>query len=117
MPLHQTSHYCDSDKELTIQYAASDFGLGAALVQCGEPIAFASHSLTFAERNYAQIEKELVAVVLGSEKFQGYRKYQHDTVNTNCRPHLKDIQATYCNATAQEHYNYSMARVERKVPS
>ena len=45
-----------------------DTGLGATLVQNGQPVAYFSRSLTNAERNYAQIEKELLAIFV-AEKF------------------------------------------------
>lgn len=44
-------------EEATIQCDASEKGLGATLLQKGQPVAFASRSLTPSEQNYAQIEK------------------------------------------------------------
>ena len=50
--------YYDEKKPLTVQCDASQRGLGAALLQEGKPIAYASRALTKTETNYAQIEKE-----------------------------------------------------------
>jgi len=47
----------DPEKELTIENDASEFGLGAVLLQDGKPIAYASRTLSDCERNYAQIVK------------------------------------------------------------
>ena len=55
-----------------LQCDAPDTGLGATLLQNGQPVAYASRSLTDIECNYAQIEKELLAIVFGAEKFNQY---------------------------------------------
>ena len=55
--------YYDMTKPLTLQVDASNFGLGATLLQENKPIAYASNSLTPAEINYSQIEKELFAIL------------------------------------------------------
>ena len=47
--------YFDPDKPITLQVDASQHGLGAALMQEGKPVAYASKSLTPTETNYAQI--------------------------------------------------------------
>ena len=47
----------------------SSTGLGAALLQDGQPVAFASRALSESERNYAQIEKELLTKVFGFTRF------------------------------------------------
>ena len=56
----------------TIQADASQHGLGACLLQKGKPIAYASRSLNPAECNYAQTEKELLAIVFACQKFHQY---------------------------------------------
>ncbi|CAH1232986.1 RTL1 [Branchiostoma lanceolatum] len=67
-----TLTYYDPDKEVTLQVDASKYGLGAVLMQEGKPVAFASKSLNNTEVNYAQIEKELYAIVFGCERFHQY---------------------------------------------
>ena len=56
----------------TIQADASQHGLGACLLQKAQLVAYASRSLNSAENNYAQIEKELLAIVFVCEKFHYY---------------------------------------------
>ena len=64
--------YFDSTVTSTIQADANQYGLGACLLQRGKPIAYASRSLTPAESNYTQIEKELLAIVFACQKFHQY---------------------------------------------
>ena len=64
--------YYDVASETTIQCDASESGLGATLLQNGQPVAFASRSLSTAERNYAQLEKECLAIVFACSRFNQY---------------------------------------------
>ena len=48
---------------------ASEYGLGAALIQNNRPIAFASKTLTDIETRYANVERECLSVCYGLEKF------------------------------------------------
>ena len=64
--------YYDVTKPVTLTCDASKFGLGAACLQDGEPIAYASRTMKINELNYAQIEKELLAVVFACHKFYDY---------------------------------------------
>ena len=64
--------YYEREKDLVIQFDASEGGLGAALLQDGRPLVYASRALTAAERNYAQIEQELLAIVFSTERFHQY---------------------------------------------
>ena len=64
--------YYDQSKPVTLQCDASLKGLGACIIQDGQPIAFASKSLTDTETHYANIERELLAIIYGCEKFHTY---------------------------------------------
>jgi len=64
--------YYDVEKPVCIQCDASESGLGAGLLQEGLPVVYASRALTVTERNYAQIEKELLAIVFACERFDQY---------------------------------------------
>ena len=64
--------YYDRNKPVTLQCDASLKGLGACIIQDGKPIAFASKSLTDTETRYANIERELLAIIFGCEKFHTY---------------------------------------------
>ena len=64
--------YYDVTKPVKLQDDASKSGLGAVLIQSDMPVAYASRSLTPAETRYAQLEKELLAVVFGCNRFYQY---------------------------------------------
>ena len=54
--------YYNLDDEVTVQCDASQSGLGAALLQNGQPIAYASRALTSAATRNARMKKELLAM-------------------------------------------------------
>jgi hypothetical protein len=64
--------YYDVKKEVTIQCDASQSGVGGVLLQEGKPVAFTSRSMTKTEERYAQIEKEMFAIVHCCTKFDQY---------------------------------------------
>ena len=64
--------YYDQSKPVTLQCNASLKGLEACIIQDGQPIAFVSKSLTDTETCYANIKRELLAIVYGCEKFHTY---------------------------------------------
>ena len=55
-------------------------------MQDGQPVAYASRSLTNAEQHYAQIEKEMLAIVFGTEKFEQYIYGRRVKVETDHEP-------------------------------
>lgn len=60
------------DPEGTIQCDESPACLGPVLTQQGKPVHYASIALTQPEKNYAQMEKELLAIVFACEHFDQY---------------------------------------------
>ena len=78
--------YFDSTKELSIQCDASGQGLGAALLQEGRPLAYASRALSDTETRYATIEKEMLAIVFALEKWHQYTYGRHITVYSDHKP-------------------------------
>ncbi|XDV38013.1 hypothetical protein PO909_007505 [Leuciscus waleckii] len=64
--------FYDVSQPVTLSVDASSEGLGAVILQEGQPVAYGSRALTDCEKNYAQIEKELLAIVHGCEKFHQY---------------------------------------------
>ena len=78
--------FYDPNKDLTIQCDASSFALGGVLLQEGHPVAYTSRSLSKSEQNYAQIEKETLAVVNSCSKFHHYVFGRHVTVESDHKP-------------------------------
>ncbi|PFX11501.1 Retrovirus-related Pol polyprotein [Stylophora pistillata] len=79
--------YYNFKEEVTLQCDASQSGLGATLMQQGQPVAYASRAPTPAETRYAQIEKELLAIVFACDRFDAYIYGRHQvTVETDHKP-------------------------------
>lgn len=78
--------YFDPTKDTVLQCDASQTGLGACLLQEGHPVCYASRALTQTEERYAQIEKELLAVVFGMEKFETYTYGRKVVVESDHKP-------------------------------
>ncbi|XP_022816936.1 uncharacterized protein K02A2.6-like [Spodoptera litura] len=78
--------YSDS-APLVVSVDASSVALGAVLLQNDRPVEFASLTLTDTQTRYAQIEKEMLAIVFGIERFKQYIYGRTDvTVNTDHKP-------------------------------
>ena len=75
--------YFDSKVPINIQVDALSAGLGAALIQNGMPVALSSKTLSGPETRYPNIEREMLAVVFGLEKFHHYIWGQAVTIQTD----------------------------------
>ena len=59
LTLAPVSGYYDAQEALTLQVDGSSTGLGAALIQENQPVAYALKVLTSTQQKYALIKKEL----------------------------------------------------------
>ena len=85
-------HY-SPDLPLTLTCDASQVGVGVVLAHRVEqgverPIAFASRKLNAAERNYSQVEKEALAIMVGLKKFHHFLFGREYHLKTDHKPLL-----------------------------
>ena len=72
---------------VSLSVDASSKGLGAVILQNNQPVAYASKALTESQQNYAQIEKEMLAIVFGCERFHDFLYGQNVvTVGSDHKP-------------------------------
>ena len=87
-----TLAHFDESKELVLTTDASPVGIGACLSHriienkksYLRPIAYASRSLSVAEKNYAQVEREGLAVHWAVKYFRQYLYCRHFILQTDC---------------------------------
>ena len=99
-----TLAFFDILRPCVVSVDASSYGIGGVLLQeCDgklKPVVFCSRTLTPAEKNYAQIEKELLAAVWTCEKLQKYLMgLPSFTLQTDHKPlisliNVRDLQDT-----------------------
>ncbi|KAG8174243.1 hypothetical protein JTE90_025808 [Oedothorax gibbosus] len=80
----------DESKEVHLECDASPYGVGAVLSHPSDagdrPIAFASRSLTKAEKNYSQLEREALALVFGVIRYRKFLLGRTFTLVTDHQP-------------------------------
>ena len=87
-----TLAFNNPQEKLTIQCEASQTGLGAVLMQNGRPIAYTSRALTETETRYAQIEKEMLAIVFSLEKFHQFSFGRFVRIESDHKPLVTILQ-------------------------
>ena len=111
-----TLAYYNPHKNLVLENDACEYGLGSALLQDGKPVAFASRSLSETEQRYAPIEKEMLAVVYGLEKFHHYTYGRQIDVVTDHMPLVSIVAKPLSRAPKRlqgfllraQQYNYTL---------
>ena len=101
------------DKEFQLTTDASGYGLGAMLEQEGHPVAFASRTLTPAEKNYSVIQRECLAIVYATKQFRHYLLGRHFTLYTDHNPLLwlsaQKMEGLLCRwALALQEFNFTI---------
>lgn len=103
------------DPKLPLQLAcdASPYGVGAVvshIMPSGEerPIAFASRTLSKAESNYAQIEREALGIVFGVRKFHQYLFWEEVYSPNRSSPPHNHIRAPYWHSTISSQQDAKM---------
>ncbi len=84
--------YFDPSKPVKLSADSSKSGLGACCLQDDLPVAYASRSLTPAEMNYAQIEKELLASVFACTKFHDFIYGRPAIIETDHKPLISIVK-------------------------
>lgn len=86
--------YCDSSKD----------GCGSVLLQDNKPVAYASKAFTQTQKNYAQIEKELLAILYACTKFHYFifgRSMNDVTIETDHKPLISIFKKPLIEAPAR----------------
>ncbi|BHF62060.1 hypothetical protein SprV_0100504100 [Sparganum proliferum] len=93
-------HY-DPEKPIILKCDASPYGVGAVLMHrmpsgVEMPVAFASRTMSQAETNYSQLDKEALAIMFGLHRFHLYLFGRPFEIHTDHKPLLEPSQRT-CN--------------------
>ena len=78
--------YFDPTKTTTLEVDSLTKDLGAAILQDGQPVAFASKALNSAQINYPNIDRQMLAVVFGINRFHTYLYGRPFRVITDHKP-------------------------------
>jgi hypothetical protein len=69
MAANALAAYPDHNKRFDVYTDASDFQLGACIIQEGRPVAYFLQKLTKYQQNYTTMEKEMLFIIATLEEF------------------------------------------------
>ncbi len=69
MAANALAAYPDHNKRFDVYTDASDFQLGACIIQEGRRVAYFSRKLTKSQQNYTAMEKEMLSIVATLKEF------------------------------------------------
>ena len=112
----------DKNKEFCLRTDASNVGIGALLLQYWDgipfPIHYISRKLLSAEKNYATVERECLAIIWAIEKFKYYLYGKQFIIETDHMPlqYLKSLKGKNDRlvrwSLALQPYNYRVVYIK-----
>ena len=106
--------YPSLTKDFELQTDASAVGLGAVLEQDGHVVAYASRSLTHAERQYSVIERECLAVLYAVKQFRHYLLGRAFVLHTDHQPlqwlSSQKMEGRLCRQFSDFHHRLEVSR-------
>ena len=80
---------------VTVSADSSQNGLGSVCIQNNKPIAYSSRALSDTERNYGQIEKEILALLYLCQRFNSYIFGRAFTAEIDHKPFVTILKKQY----------------------
>ena len=103
--------FYDANKPVTLQCDSSQFALGAVMLQANKPVAYASRALSKSEESWAQIEKELLAILFALQRFHTYVYARRVTIVSDHKPLLSIVSK--CLTSAPRRLQRMLLKLQR----
>lgn len=103
--------YYDPSKSVILSVDASLSGLGAAILQDNLSVIHALWALSSTESSYAQVEKEMLAIIFGCVRFHQYIYYDKEiVVESDHKPLVFVINNAQSKGTIENYVKESRTR-------